>query len=155
MNLNEAIAKAIGFLTQEKEKRVELEVLPQECKDAKYTDIKQGFIREVRLDNHPFCDVRIRKETNQKGKVEYTLTAKYRPKNEESTVHISEDTFNTLWPRTASKQEKRRYKLNNSWTVDDIKTDKRIVAEYETSGSINKVTMPMQFKIKGAGASKT
>lgn len=142
--LTEAIKSVEEMLTREKEKRVTLETLPPECNDARCSKIKQGFIKEVRQDNQPHCDVRIRNESGR-----YTLTAKFRPKYQEATTKISKEMFETLWPKTYSKQEKNRYHLNSGWVVDYIKGG-RIVAEFEYKEGKTQARMPKGFSKKVA-----
>ena len=141
--IEEAIQRANEFLHREVEKRVVLETLPPECKDAKKQEIRQGFIRECREDNKPYCDVRIR-ETDGK---DYTLTAKFRPKHQEATTKISKEMFDALWPGTRSKQEKKRYILENGWIVDEIDNG-RIVAEFEYKDGKDKAYRPASFEVK-------
>lgn len=127
---------------REREKRIELEALPPECEGVKPSKIVQGFIKEVKQDNKPLCDVRIRNENGR-----FTLTAKHRPTYSESTTSISKDTFETLWRKARSKQEKARYKLQSGWVVDSFK-DGRVVAEYEYGKDKLKAFRPAGFKVK-------
>jgi hypothetical protein len=137
------------LLSREVERRVELYSLPPECEGTKPSIIKQGFIQEVRIDNKPFVDVRIR---NEDGK--YTMTAKHRPMKHEATTKISKDIYDALWKKAGKKQLKHRYKLPQGWIVDDIKgyEDKRVVAEYEygkrPEGVKDSARIPKTFKVK-------
>lgn len=117
----------------EKEVHYELKKLPPEAKDGK--KIEQGFIKKVKD-----ADVRIRRSGGQ-----HTMTAKFRPKNQEFEMNISEDMFNSLWPFISSPQTKTRYRLNG-WDVDHLK-DGRIFAEYEYDDK-DKVKVPKHWKLK-------
>ncbi len=139
--LKEAIAKAKNeMLTREREKRVELKSMPPETEGVKPSNIKQGFIKEIRKDNHPFVDVRIR---NQNGR--YTMTAKHRPNLQEATTKISKEMFESLWTKTTSKQVKERYHLTSGWIVDNIRGG-RIVAEFEYRAGKSQAHMPKGFE---------
>ena len=58
--LQTAINKVDELLAREIEKRVELHAMPPECEGVKPSKIKQGFIKAIRRDEAPYCDVRIR-----------------------------------------------------------------------------------------------
>jgi hypothetical protein len=137
------------LLSREVERRVELHFLPPEVEGLKPAIIKQGFIKEIQIDNKPFVDVRIRDEDGK-----YTMTAKHRPAKQEATTKISKEIYDALWKKVSKKQIKHRYKLPTGWIVDDIKgyEEKRIVAEYEygkkPEGEKDTSRIPKTFKVK-------
>ena len=134
-------------VVHEEEMRVLLAKLPEECAGLTPTVIRQGFIREVRVDNRSHCDVRVREEDGQR----YTLTAKFHPKFQEATTEITSEIFNTLWPGVRGKQYKERYTLNNGWIVDDVKESRRgsfVVAEYEMKKGQPRVEVPETFQVR-------
>jgi hypothetical protein len=130
----------ISKVEKEVECHIELAELPSELKDG--SKISQGFISEVKKDGKPHCDVRIR---NQEGK--YTLTAKYRPENQEAEMTISKEIFDALWTTVTRKEIKTRYKTKG-WEVDAL-DDGRIFAEYEFDENEKKVSVPEHWKRKG------
>ena len=148
MNLKSAIHEGRTYLLSEKvvkenEMRVELMSLPKSCFEVRPKRIKQAFIKEVRRDNKPHCDVRIRKE----GLGRYTMTSKYRPKRHETTMSITQEMYESLWKKSHSKQIKDRYHLENGWVVD-LMGEGRIVAEYEFKTGEREVKIPKDFKVK-------
>lgn len=144
--LIKVIARADETLHREEEKRIALESLPPECREAtRVLELRQAFIREVREDNRPMCDVRIRETREKEKRTAYSMTAKFRPKRQEATTEISRDMFCALWPKTFSKQEKRRYLLETGWVVDEFKNG-RIVAEFEYGKGKTAAHQPTGFK---------
>ncbi len=141
--LKQVLSEAANFtemLHREREKRVSLKSLPPETEGVTPSKIRQGFIKEIRKDNEPFVDVRIRNENGV-----FTMTAKHRPTLQEATTRISKEMYEALWEKTRSKQEKSRYKLPSGWIVDDIKGD-RVVAEYEYGKGKTQAHLPKGFE---------
>lgn len=126
-------------LHEENEERVELESLPEDKGRGKF--ITQGFLIKVKD-----CDVRIRKLELPNGDIEYTMTAKYRPDNQEAEVEISQEIFDTLFPNTSSKQQKMRYKIDG-WDVDQF-ADGHVVAEYEFGKNEKSTEIPEDWETK-------
>ena len=138
--------RLLEILSRESEKRVELEKLPPECGEAvRVLEIKQGFIRECREDNKPYCDVRVRECREKNKAAAYTMTAKFRPLRQEAETKISKEIFSALWPKAFSKQEKRRYMLEGGWVVDEMRGG-RVVAEFEYGKGKTAAHMPTGFK---------
>jgi len=130
----------LAQVTRENEARVELAELPKEVREG--SKIQQGFIAEVRKDEKPYCDVRIR---DRDGK--YTLTAKFRPLQQEAELEISKEMFDALWPIVQRPVLKTRYDVDG-WEIDVRDDDGRIFAEYEFDNGEKSVKMPEHWKRK-------
>lgn len=127
------VTAAVG---EEKELRVPLMELPPEIGKANKGEvIQQGFISEA-----PNCDVRIRKRG-----ADYSLTAKFRPLNQEAEMEISKEMFETLWPTVIKPQNKTRYDYKG-WEID-VMEDGSIVAEFEYTKE-KSVNLPTHWKIR-------
>lgn len=134
------LLKKEEVVRREREKRVDLITLPNECGELKPLKIKQGFLREVRKDNQPYCDLRIREVDGKK----YSMTMKFRPDNQEAETAITKEMFQTMWPAARSKQEKERY-IMDKWIVDRFK-DGRVVAEFEYTDGNTAAHLPKGFQ---------
>ena len=139
--LDRALRRSLRLaqVKREVEAHIELSELPPEAKDG--SRIRQGFIAEVRKGDKPFCDVRIRDQEGQ-----YTLTAKFRPLNQEAEMKISKEIFDALWPIVQKEEKKTRYVIDG-WEVDEL-DDGRIFAEYEFEDKEKKVKIPEHWKRK-------
>jgi hypothetical protein len=156
LGLKSTLEEQVGYLLGEVlEESVEIEdelsfklrkvpdLVKQETKFST-EKIVQGFI----LKPNDEIDTRIRKTVflNTRGMTEYTMTTKFRPKNEESEETISESMFNAYWKDVAfSKQEKIRYKWNG-WDIDEF-PDGGVVAEYEKGWSKERPSIPSCFEV--------
>jgi hypothetical protein len=135
-----------GDLHKEKEFRADLNKLPPECDGIKPIIIKQGILREVKDCDKviTYCRIRSKQEPGRTAK--YSLGVKNFNKNEESESEISKETFDAWYPDNLNKpQEKKRYKLPNGWTIDDI-DDGKIVAEYEYKNKSDIPDVPQHWK---------
>jgi len=143
----------------EDEKRIELNVIPQECDGNEATEIMQGFLHECMDENgERIADVRVRRETAERtsgdtSSDKYTLTAKHRPNKLESEMEIPKVMFESLIVEARSKQHKLRYHLESGWTVDHVlsvdgEDDGRIFAEYEKQGSGDRPEIPSHWEVK-------
>jgi hypothetical protein len=120
---------------EEREVRARLSELPRECRSAEQLlHIDQAFIARA----NEICDVRIRRCSEVGGDTIYSMTAKYRPAEQECETTITREVFEALWPNAESKQRKLRYVLQSGWVVDDIKGE-GIVAECEYEGTTKPV----------------
>jgi hypothetical protein len=139
-NLNAEVHK-------EKEKRVGLASLPEECEDIKPSIIKQGVLREVKDGKQLLSYCRIRSKQDPGKEPQYSLGVKNFEKNEESEAEISKSTFDLFYPDNLEKpQSKKRYKLSNGWIVDE-KADGEIVAEFEYKNK-EEIEIPKSFDVK-------
>jgi hypothetical protein len=148
-----------GTLHKEREKRLTLLELPEECKDIKPIIIKQGVLNEVRGDdgkNIAYARVRSTQDTNTEDKCEYSLGVKQMKLQQEVETEISKEMFDTFFPKNVLKpQVKLRYCLSNGWDVDqivhsDIKNGKQpdeIYAEYEHEKD-ETVKVPSNWKVQ-------
>jgi hypothetical protein len=148
--LEKVIKKASAYLKNERlgterEKRLTLKQLPPECASLRPVRIQQGFIKEVKMENRPHCDVRIRRKGEGRG--HFSMTAKFRPLKHEAETKISEEIWESLWPRATSRQIKDRYTLENGWTIDLIKPEGRVVAEYHMKEGQKDVEIPKTFAV--------
>lgn len=108
---------------KEREIHVKLAKMPV-LDGAKKETIKQAFIAKPNDE----CDVRVR-ESVMGGKTTYTMTAKYRPKEDECETEITKECFEALFNKGESKQEKTRHHWRG-WMVD-LFSDGGVVAEFE------------------------
>jgi hypothetical protein len=141
-----------GEVHKEREKRIELSELPEECKGVKPTLIKQGKLRDVRDGNKSVAYARIRMMKEAGADAKYSLGVKHLPLQQEAETDISQDMFDCFYPNNLDgPQEKLRYSLPNGWDVDQIvkssKDDGKIFAEYEHNEGEN-VGVPSHWKIK-------
>ena len=126
----------LSAVQEEKELRIPLEELPPEVEESsKSKVIEQGFISKVDA-----CDVRIRSCEDK-----YTMTAKFRPLNQEAETEITKEMFDALWPATTDKMKKTRYDYKG-WEIDVLE-DGRIIAEYEYTKETT-VDLPTTWKVK-------
>lgn len=119
-----------GKVHREKEKRVVLNSVPEECKDLKPIIIKQGILREAKKDGDVISYARVRMKKEPGKDPQYSLGVKNFKLSQESETEISKQMFDSFYPDFLDRpQEKKRYKLSNGWEVDVM--EDKIVAEYE------------------------
>lgn len=120
-----------GKVHREKEKRIVLGSIPEECKKVKPIIIKQGILREAKKDGDVISYARVRMKKDPGKDPQYSLGVKNFKLSQEAETEISKQMFDSFYPDFLDRpQEKKHYKLSNGWEVD-IMEDK-IVAEYET-----------------------
>lgn len=149
INLEKFIKKAddmSGKVHREKEKRVILNSLPEECKGKNPIIIKQGILREAKNDGDIISYARIRMKKEPGKDPQYSLGVKNFKLSQESETEISKQMFDSFYPDFLEKpQEKKRYKLSNGWEIDLM--EDKIVAEYEQKPG-EKVKIPKQWDVK-------
>lgn len=129
-----AVDDMSGTVHKEKEIRVSLKSLPEECKDLKPTIINQGILREIKNGDYTSAYARVRMKKDPGKDPQYSLGVKNFDLNQEAETEISKEMFNKFYPDNVSKpQKKERFNLDNGWIIDK-KNDGDIVAEYELKG---------------------
>jgi len=143
----EKLAESLGGdVHKEKEKRVDLLELPKECSGIKPILIKQGVLKEVKKGDRVIAYARVRMKQEPDQLPKYSVGMKNFSKNEESEGKISEETFNLWYPKYLERpQSKKRYKMDNGWTID-LKEDGKITAEYEYKNPDDIEKMPTEWK---------
>lgn len=139
-----------GSVHKEREKRVELSELPEECKKVEPILIKQCKLKDIRNDDKSIAYVRVRMKKEVDKDSQYSLGVKHLPLQQEAEVEISKDMFDCFYDNSDNTQEKLRYCLSNGWDVDKILSKKdngRIFAEYEHNKNEN-VKIPLAWKVK-------
>lgn len=135
-----------GKIHREKEKRIVLDSIPEECKDLKPIIIKQGILREAKNDGDVISYARIRMKKEPGKKPQYSLGVKNFKLSQESETEISKQMFDSFYPDFLDRpQEKERYKLSNGWEVDVL--EDKIVAEYEQKKG-ERVKIPEHWDVK-------
>lgn len=135
-----------GNIHKEKEKRVVLNLLPEECKGVDPIIIKQGVLKESKKDGDVISYARIRMKKEPGKDAKYSLGVKNFRLNEEAEAEISKQTFDSFYPDFLERpQEKKRYKLSNGWEVDDLGNE--IIAEFELGGK-HKYEIPKDWDVK-------
>lgn len=135
-----------GKVHREKEKRVVLNALPDECKGKKPIVIKQGILREAKDDGDVISYARVRMKKDPDKKPQYSLGVKNFKLSQEAETEITKQTFDSFYPDFLDRpQEKKRYKLPNGWEVDVL--EDKIVAEYEQDKN-EKVKIPEHWDVK-------
>ena len=136
-----------GQVHEEREKRLELSVVPKETEGIKPAIIKQGILRESKNGDNVISYARIRMKQEPGKEPQYSLGVKHFPRKEEAETEISKQIFDSFYPKNLTKpQSKKRYHLKNGWDIDVIEGG-GIRAEYE-HGKGEKIVTPKDWKIK-------
>jgi 2'-5' RNA ligase len=135
-----------GKVHREKEKRIILNSIPEECKGLKPIIIKQGILREAKNNGEVISYARIRMKKDPGKKPQYSLGVKNFKLSQEAETEISKQMFDSFYPDFLDRpQEKERYKLPNGWEVDIL--EDKIVAEYEQKKG-ERANIPESWDVK-------
>jgi CYTH domain-containing protein len=133
-------------LSKEREVRVDLKSLPDSIKSSvKPYVIEQGYLAESQDGD---SILRVRKEQDPDGAVEYTMTAKNYPTYSEAETEIDQPIYDGLRGVVKKVERKQRYKWNG-WDIDVITEGNRagrIVAEFELPEDEVSVAIPDELK---------